>query len=253
MFERDGHKIIIDNSEDISIAIGYTIEQYEAALEKRVATVRADLERAHAAEKKNLSNELVILQMQKANLEQSYSEMVVLLDKTRKELSRLSKELPHDDLQKALKDIENGELETTTTLLANAIFTLGENSEQVLKPVNNFAVEQEELKHFEKKELAYHQQIEIFSIKRAKDHPEFATDLNNLGVLYYSQERFSEAAPLLRRALVIREAKLPKGHPDTERTRQSLENLYAEHPQRVESMRSLLKSYTNGERCAPAR
>ncbi len=30
-------------------------------------------------------------------------------------------------------------------------------------------------------------------------------------------------------------------------------NLYAEHPQRVESMRSLLKSYTNGERCAPAR
>ncbi|MDB4459102.1 arylsulfatase [bacterium] len=30
-------------------------------------------------------------------------------------------------------------------------------------------------------------------------------------------------------------------------------NLYADHPQRVESMRNLLKRYTNGERCAPTR
>jgi len=30
-------------------------------------------------------------------------------------------------------------------------------------------------------------------------------------------------------------------------------DLYAEHPDRVESMRSLLKRYVDGERCAPAR
>jgi hypothetical protein len=30
-------------------------------------------------------------------------------------------------------------------------------------------------------------------------------------------------------------------------------NLYKQHPEKAESMRSLLKRYTGGERCAPAR
>jgi|TARA_B100001093_G_scaffold237657_1_gene227684 hypothetical protein len=30
-------------------------------------------------------------------------------------------------------------------------------------------------------------------------------------------------------------------------------NLYAEHPEKVEKMRALLKRYTGGERCAPSR
>ena len=48
-----------------------------------------------------------------------------------------------------------------------------------------------------------------------------------------------------------------KGHPGLlfnlkEDPRQS-KNLYAKHPEKVESMRSLLKRYIGGERCAPAR
>ena len=117
MFERDGHKIIVKNSEGVAITIGYTIEQHEAALEKREATVRADLERAYAAEKQNLSNELTILQMQKANLEQSYAEKVRMLDETRSELTLRYNQLSHDDLQKALVDIENGEFESAQVLL----------------------------------------------------------------------------------------------------------------------------------------
>ena len=46
-----------------------------------------------------------------------------------------------------------------------------------------------------------------------------------------------------------------KGHPGLlfnlrEDPRQS-NNLYREHPERVESMRNLLKRYLGGERCAP--
>ena len=34
-----------------------------------------------------------------------------------------------------------------------------------------------------------------------REHPDTLTSVNNLGVLYHSQGRYSEAEPLLKRAL----------------------------------------------------
>ena len=40
------------------------------------------------------------------------------------------------------------------------------------------------------------------------DHPNVAIDLNNLGVLYDAQGKYSEAEPLFKRALAIDEKAL---------------------------------------------
>jgi tetratricopeptide (TPR) repeat protein len=46
-------------------------------------------------------------------------------------------------------------------------------------------------------------------------HPNTATSLNNLALLYYQQGRYQEAEPLYQRALTIREQQLGPLHPDT--------------------------------------
>ena len=56
------------------------------------------------------------------------------------------------------------------------------------------------------------------------DHPDVATDLNNLAFLYKTQGRYAQAEPLYDRAMAIREEALGPTHPDMS---QSLENLAA--------------------------
>ena len=46
------------------------------------------------------------------------------------------------------------------------------------------------------------------------EHPDVATSLNNLAVLYRAQGRYAEAEPLYQRALKIREKALGPEHPD---------------------------------------
>ena len=46
------------------------------------------------------------------------------------------------------------------------------------------------------------------------DHPEVATSLNNLAVLYSAQGKYAEAEPLYKRSLAIHEKALGPDHPD---------------------------------------
>jgi tetratricopeptide (TPR) repeat protein len=46
------------------------------------------------------------------------------------------------------------------------------------------------------------------------EHPEVATGLNNLALLYYAQGRYSEAEPLYQRALALWERVLGAEHPE---------------------------------------
>jgi tetratricopeptide (TPR) repeat protein len=47
-----------------------------------------------------------------------------------------------------------------------------------------------------------------------KDHPDMATSLNNLAILYDDQGKYAEAEPLLLRSLAIMEKALGKDHPN---------------------------------------
>jgi tetratricopeptide (TPR) repeat protein len=58
------------------------------------------------------------------------------------------------------------------------------------------------------------------------DHPEIATVLNSLAVLYTAQGRYAEAEPLLKRSLAIREKVLGSGQPNFAQSLNSLAVLY---------------------------
>ncbi len=46
------------------------------------------------------------------------------------------------------------------------------------------------------------------------EHPDLATDLNNLATLYRATGRYAEAEPLFQRAIGILEKSLPPSHPN---------------------------------------
>ena len=58
------------------------------------------------------------------------------------------------------------------------------------------------------------------------DHPDVATMLNNLALLYDNQGRYAEAEPLFRRSLAIYEKALDPDHPLVATTLNNLAGLY---------------------------
>ena len=58
------------------------------------------------------------------------------------------------------------------------------------------------------------------------DHPNVATSLNNLAVLYKTQGRYADAEPLYKRSLAIREKALGPDHPDVATSLNNLAALY---------------------------
>ena len=58
-----------------------------------------------------------------------------------------------------------------------------------------------------------------------EDHPNVATSLNNLALLYDSQGRYSEAEPLYLQALEIAQRSLGTNHPNTVTIRENLQIL----------------------------
>jgi tetratricopeptide (TPR) repeat protein len=57
------------------------------------------------------------------------------------------------------------------------------------------------------------------------DHPDVASSLNNLAVLYRNQGKYSEAEPLYLDALAMSERTLGANHPNTITVRNNLRRL----------------------------
>ena len=64
--------------------------------------------------------------------------------------------------------------------------------------------------------------LEIHEQTYGRDHPDVATDLNNLGRLLQDTNRLAEAEPLMSRALAIFEASFGPDHPSTAIARDNL-------------------------------
>ena len=76
-------------------------------------------------------------------------------------------------------------------------------------------------------EPLYRRALAIDEASYGPDHPEVATDLNNLAVLLQATNRLGEAEPLYRRALAIRKKSLGMDHPRTVTVRENLAALEA--------------------------
>ena len=120
MFNVDGHKIVVRDSQGVEINTGYTVEHHEQKLKEEKEQLRADLERAHFAERENLQLRYDNVSLKLDNLQQSYEDAVRLLDEARQELQRYSNQFPHDDIINAMKGIEEGDLKAAGDLIALA-------------------------------------------------------------------------------------------------------------------------------------
>ena len=120
MFNVDGHKIVVRDSQGVEINTGYTVEHHEQKLKEEKEQLRADLERAHFAERENLQLRYDNVSLKLDNLQQSYEDAVRLLDEARQELQRYSNQFPHDDITNAMKGIEEGDLKAAGDLIALA-------------------------------------------------------------------------------------------------------------------------------------
>ena len=67
------------------------------------------------------------------------------------------------------------------------------------------------------------------------DHFDLVYGINNLGLIYISLHRHSEAEPLLKRALAIRERALGPDHPDVAASLDNLAELYAHQTRHAEA------------------
>jgi len=85
--------------------------------------------------------------------------------------------------------------------------------------------EQEQI-NYRVAEPLFQQAREIYQAQLGEDHPDTATNLNNLAGLYYAQGRYGEAEPLFQQALRIRTAQLGEHHPHTASSLANLAGLY---------------------------
>ncbi|HEY6285349.1 MAG TPA: tetratricopeptide repeat protein [Ktedonobacteraceae bacterium] len=71
-------------------------------------------------------------------------------------------------------------------------------------------------KDYEQAESFLQQALTLQSKMLSDDHPDIADTLQNLGDLYYEQQRNSEALPLFEQALAIRRQRKEEDHPHTQ-------------------------------------
>ena len=74
-------------------------------------------------------------------------------------------------------------------------------------------------------EPLYRRAIEIDEKTLGKDHPNVATNYNNLALLLQDQGKYDQAEPLFRRAIEIFQTKLGSDHPNTVGARKNYDRL----------------------------
>lgn len=238
-----------------SVIIGYSIEQHEAALERLEQRIRADLERAHTAERALLNRELEDARQQLASLEDSYKARVRELNDAAEALQYLSAGLPQAQLDDAFAALSAGD-----TSGADALFKQVQVMEA--ESVHRAAAAAYERGKLAASDIRWADAAEFFAtaarleptfdhlyaareyawrcgdygaallygedlIVRAvsvhgQDSVQHATALNEHALSLSSTGRYGEAEPIYRAALAIREKALGNRHPAYA---QSLNNL----------------------------
>ena len=73
--------------------------------------------------------------------------------------------------------------------------------------------------------------------------------LNNLAMLYHARGQYAEAAPLLARALAIREKVLGPNHPDVAQSLNNLGELYRARGHMPRPPHAMSEHWRSGSRC----
>lgn len=106
----------------------------------------------------------------------------------------------------------------------------GENSISFPNAISVHASTLQSLNIFDEAELLFREALAIGAATIGTAHPDYATDLNNLGVNSYYQEKYAEARDYYEQTLSIRKASLPADHPNIAQSERSLAAVIAALP-----------------------
>lgn len=101
---------------------------------------------------------------------------------------------------------------------------LGEQSREYLESLLETAIIEQDLQKFDESEKHYRRVVELLEKTTGKNHPAYATALNELGTLLDWRNKFRDATAMLKTALEIRRATLGKHAFDYGRTLNNLGN-----------------------------
>jgi tetratricopeptide (TPR) repeat protein len=128
--KEDNDGVIVTGTVEGDINIGYTIEQHERRLKEREQEIRAELDKLHRLDTKNLSLEKQNLELEKHRLERelsdvqaqlqdearSYQETITFLQNTIEELRAVADEADPQQLQAAIAALQQGETDKADRL-----------------------------------------------------------------------------------------------------------------------------------------
>ncbi len=127
---------------------------------------------------------------------------------------------------------EKGDLQEAITSAEEALQVankeIGEKSIEAAKALNNVANLYMFAEHPLDAERLYKKAILIEAEHYDKNGAEIADSYYNLGIAYAVQKKFTEARKILDKAYKIRVEKLGRDHPETKKTRQTIDEIWAE-------------------------
>ena len=250
---RDCSPVAVGDNNVQTITCGYSIEQHEAALARREAQLKAELEqrfaetqRANEAERKLLGLELAEVQRQRADLEASYEKTVQELANLRARISDIGTGIEQAKIEEAREALVRGDRSAADALFAEverleqeridraaeAAFQRGLIAEQEIRwadAADHFAKAARLVPSdgtlFKAQSLAWkagrYQTGYRFAVERTELTPslfgekslEHATALNQLAIMQNEVGNYDEAGDLFSKSAAIYRSLLGDDHP----------------------------------------
>lgn len=244
------------------IIYGYTPEQHEAALERRLAELERLLRETHSVERKLLKQEILRTQQRLGDLEADFELTKKELAEARTLLERYGNQLESEKVEAAGRALGRGDTKLADALFAEAQEKLTAQATDMAAEAANLAfkrgkIAEEDIRWhdadthygeaarlaptyeslgnaglfalycgaYSRAERLQIQLVELAETNFGPDDERTATALNNLAESYRAQGRYAEAEPHFRRALEVSGKALGPDHPDTANSLHNLAGL----------------------------
>ena len=241
---------------DSNIHIGISPEQYADGLRNTEKRIRDELGQAHSRDRHALEAELSAIQEKLRNEKTSYETYITSLKERIAQLDKLRGEIPNTLLDKAIEALKQNkkveadslfkqveeDYDETVKLIAEASYQRGkiaEDSIQYLDALNHFEkatrlspdnalyLNQAGLINdklaFHKKAIDYYERALASNLKTyGEDHPEVATNRNNLGGTWHDLGEYQKAVDYYELALASDLKTYGEDHPDVALDRNNL-------------------------------
>ena len=200
-----------------TITIGYTLAQIETELKQREQAVRTELAQANKADKDkiaNLEKQLADIQAKLNNPEDALEAYKTKLAQAYQAIDTLKREVLPEQIKQAQQTLTQGNTADAEILFKQVLARGTENAAQAAYQLGELA----------ENRVAYASAEGYFS-KAAQLQPDNTQYLNAAGRLAFIRGHYTEAEPLMKRALSIDEASYGKDHPNVARDLNNLAQL----------------------------